>query len=163
MLPELWSYFGPIEVVVLGIVVCGLWWLIRGQFEFPIRRRLRFARALLKQLEVYRSRAGAYPVRSSFSRLVGSDRAAIGQWFPELDEAARGQVPSRIDNNDNGIGQWLYRSNGQDFKLIYFEPSEREQQTILRKFRHLADPERTNPNVHRVGAYGLWSRGAQGW
>jgi hypothetical protein len=152
--------------IVTAIVVAGLCWFLAKRSDslalrFKVWSRLRFARKLKDALENYRAANGAYPLSPTFRPLKGTTRDDISAWLPELSSAAVQKLPRSIDNNSNGIGQWLYRSDGQDFKLIFHQPLPTEAELAFRFYTRYVDPERASQAT--AGAFGYWSHGAMSW
>lgn len=149
-------------VAILSLLLLGgglVWINIRRPYK-RVAERVRVARTIADALARYHAQANQYPVRHNFSPLYGNTGDAVRRWLPELGPSLK-RLPGAIDNNDNGLGQWLYRSDGQDFKLIFHEPTDIEQRIVLQKFRSLADPERISQKS--VRAFGYWSPGAIHW
>jgi hypothetical protein len=65
------------------------------------------------------------------------------------------QLPRDPRGNDVPDQQYLYRSDGKDYKLISHSP---EDYTFVRASR----PELIDP-VREGWAYGFWTEGAVGW
>ena len=148
-------------VLLAGVSILVLFVMRELYYLSRLWGHVRFARTLTEGLEQYHTERGEFPVRPEFAPLVGNTREALKAWLPELPENTLQKLPHTFANNDNGFGQWLYRSDGRDFKLIYFHPSPGEAKAASRYCRGWLDPERAS--LHSVGAYGIWSRGATSW
>jgi hypothetical protein len=153
----------PISAAIVALVGC--WFLLRRATflitRFKVWNRLRFARKLKEALEELRAANGNFPYSPTFRPLQGASREDIARWLPELSSDALEKLPRWVDNNSNGIGQWLYRSDGHDFKLIFHQPLPLEGQFVFRHYTNYVDPERTSEMTAR--AFGLWTPGAISW
>lgn len=114
-----------------------------------------------KALNVYYTQFGSYPVSSGwqgFCSLWGADLGA--NWIPELQSAGViNNTVLPVDTRQEGSAscvndqeQYIYNSDGTDFKLISVMNS-----SLLGVPPNLIDPRRP------TDAFGFWSTGAAGW
>jgi hypothetical protein len=104
-------------------------------------------------LLAYHAAHGSYPVSSGWQGYCSSYGASLGvNWIPELGVA----LP--IDPRDNGscwdspgVGQYIYNSNGTDYKLLSHVPQS------MNVPANLIDPARP------TWAWGWWSSGGAGF
>ena len=83
-------------------------------------------------------------------------------WGKSGKDWIKGLVPNYLESlprdprkNDNPKEQYLYRSNGKDYKLIAHSPGDCR---VVKK----THPERVDPK-RNCWAYGYWTEGAKDW
>jgi hypothetical protein len=148
------------DLILVAAVLIGYSAWRRGQVYYRIWQKLHFAKLLRLGLEEYRGAHGTYPTSPTFRPLRGSTPADVAAWLPLSDEIV-GKLPLTILHRANGGGTWMYRSDGERFKLICHHPPEDEARMAVRNFAQFVDPERSTPE--EAHAYGVWSRGAEAW
>lgn len=114
-----------------------------------------------KMISGYYALYGSYPVSHPDSGHWQGYCSAFGSslgvnWIPELTTAnlANGYLPIDPRNNGscwNNTAQYIYRSNGTNYKLISHSPES------IKVPSNLIDPVRT------TWAWGWWSSGAANW
>lgn len=119
--------------------------------EWPANFERRFAdfSILADALESYRKDHGVFPVSNGSS-------SQKSNWIPELVPKYLTSVP-RDPRNLSSVQnkQYLYISNGRDYKLVAHAPEDFG-------FVSKAFPDRVDPR--RMGyAYGVWTQGASEW
>ena len=110
---------------------------------------------LRRALESYRADHGAYPVSQGFAGLYSSFGASGPDWIKGLVPGYLAQLPRDPRLNDDPANQYLYASDGKDFKLLAHHP---EDCPDVRQER----PELVDP-VRGCFAYGFWTEGAKAW
>jgi hypothetical protein len=79
----------------------------------------------------------------------------LADWIPGLVSAYINALPRDPRNNTTPSQQYIYNSDGKDYKLISYNP---ENITALKKnYPGIADPQRPN------NAVGFWTSGATNW
>lgn len=136
----------------LGTVIIWLAVFSLGMYrEWPAHFERRFAdlSTLADALERYRSDHGVFPVSTGSFSLKPN-------WIPELAPKYLAAVPrdprylSAVQNK-----QYLYISNGSDYKLVVHAPEDFG--FVSKTFPERVDPRRTGH------AYGVWTPGASEW
>jgi peptidoglycan/LPS O-acetylase OafA/YrhL len=126
---------------------------------FPHRgARLADLAALEAALERHRAARGAYPLAPGF---VGAHWGAAGptDWLPGLVPEFLPRVPVDPRATNIAAAQYVYRSDGRDYKLIALNPEDCRLTVFLAPA--LSDPAR---NAGRAClAYGRWTPGAAAW
>jgi hypothetical protein len=145
----------------LLIVTAGLF--IESQ-PINVARRVNDLTDIRNAVGAYREVHGTYP-RSSNEEFTGLYNA----WGPSAEDWIRGLVPRYIARlprdprmSSNGAEQYLYRSNGSEFKLLSFYPED-DCRVIRRRRPELLDPVRGGSGAYVCHAYGFWSQGAAVW
>src|SRR5262245_46268693 len=115
-------------------------------------------------LVAYKNANGSYPIS-----INGQWSGRHNAWGPEADDWIPGLSPQYIKVlprdprlSDNGDEQYLYKSNGKDFKVIVTRP-ENDCPIIARDRPDLLDPQRGFGGDPQCWAYGYWTEGAAGW
>jgi hypothetical protein len=109
-------------------------------------------------IAAYRDENGSYPhsVNDNWTGRRNAWGPSTEIWIPGLASTYISKFPRDPRNNDDGTQQYLYKSNGKDFKLISHFPDDCE--TVKSKRPSMIDPARSPCN-----AYGFWSAGATTW
>lgn len=114
------------------------------------QRRFADFDTIAKALERYRFDHGAYPVTE------GSTSNRKKGWIPELVPDYLSSVPRDPRYlRKNKSKQYLYISNGRDYKLIAHAPEDFG--FVSQRYPELIDPAR-----HEF-AYGIWTAGGSSW
>lgn len=119
------------------------------------QQRIDDLKAISTALEAYRGDNGAYPAPEGESASYGSEGGDRTDWIPGLAPNYIAALPTdpRMVTAENK--QYIYISNGTDYKIIAHAPEDAE---CVRRLRpDLADP------VRDAYAYGFWSKGAAGF
>lgn len=110
-------------------------------------------------LEKYKVEHRQYPISSKggegWDGLYSDYGASRSDWIQGLVPNFLSTLPRDPRNDDLGSHQYLYMSDGANYKLIAHSPSDCEE--ILNKFPKLVDPERN------CWAYGYWTPNAAQW
>jgi hypothetical protein len=109
-------------------------------------------------IAAYRDKNGSYPhsVNDTWTGRRNAWGPSTDDWIPGLAPAYISKLPRDPRNNEDGTQQYLYMSNGKDFKLISSLPDDCE--TVKNKRPSMIDPARSP-----CFAYGFWSAGAAKW
>jgi lysophospholipase L1-like esterase len=112
--------------------------------------------ALKDALEVYKADHGSYPKSSGgFDGLFSNWGESTKDWISALAPKYIVKLPRDPRYDNDGAHQYLYNSNGDDFKLIDHHPEDCDELAALR-------PAMIDP-VRGCGAIGYWTKGATGW
>jgi hypothetical protein len=134
--------------------------VIRQTFEeMPNITEVRDLLEIAYALERYKVDNWSYPISSVGNKGWDGIKSDFGE---SREDWIRGLVPTYIDRLprdprmlDNGIQQYLYMSNGANYKLIAFKPSNCH--LVELSYPSLIDPKRG------CQAFGFWSEGAVHW
>ncbi|MBF0481010.1 MAG: hypothetical protein HQK81_03610 [Desulfovibrionaceae bacterium] len=141
-----------ILALAAGVAV-SFWPVIFPQTNFE--KRLDDFRGIKRLLERYRHDNGGYPVTNEFIGLYANGHTASPAWIPGLVPSYTRALPRDPRQDDDPAHQYLYNSDGKDYKLIAHNVEDCE---AVKKTRpQLIDP------VRDCRAYGIWSSGARGW
>jgi hypothetical protein len=151
-----------IACLVLALLVLGLAVTFVPAILYPNHAaRLTDLLRLKDALKHYRADHGHFPVTHNPD---GHDWVGIGwgdagdNWIPELVPDYLPSVPRDPRNSNVKFAQYLYRSDGQDFKVISLSPEDCQLTILLNPW--LRDETRASPSC---GAYGVWTKGAKLW
>jgi len=109
---------------------------------------------VVSALEKYKAEKGHYPGRPSWDGF-SSKYGPGADWIPGLVPEYIPALPRDRRMHNQAQGQYLYRSDGVDFKLIAHGRPDCE------KFRSM-QPDLVDPKRDCI-AVGFWSPGARGW
>ena len=142
-----WRAVSRPAISILWLAVFSLGMYLEWQANYE--RRFADFSSVANALESYYKDHGAFPISNGSFSLKSN-------WIPELVPDYLAAVPrdprylSSVENK-----QYLYISNGRDYKLVAHAPEDFG-------FVSMAFPERVDPR--RKGyAYGMWSPGASEW
>ena len=124
-----------------------------------IARSISDLRELQKALEMYYADHGSYPSSQggagSWDGLYSCWGDSTPNWIPGLAPTYITKLP-RSPNNSTACNQnYIYNSNGRDYKLIWHHPEN--CQWVKQHYPSLIDPRRD------CWAYGVWTPGARNW
>jgi len=118
-------------------------------------RRLKDLKKIAEALELFYKKHGHYPVSEGFDGLHTAWGKSGKDWIKGLVPNYLESLPRDPRKNDNPKKQYLYRSNGKDYKLIAHGV---EDCSIVKSLHpELIDPKRD------CWAYGYWTKEAEGW
>lgn len=103
----------------------------------------------------YRIKHGSYPVSPQWSGVASLWGPSGPAWIPGLAPEFIPSLPRDPRNHENPEEQYIYRSDGKDYKLIAHHPGDCE--AIQARLPAMRDP------LRKCGAYGFWTPGAAGW
>jgi hypothetical protein len=106
-------------------------------------------------LKEYLRDHGHYPVTQGFNGLYSAWAASGPDWIPGLAPRYVAKLPRDPRKNDIPENQYLYISNGKDYKLVCFFPEDAKHFAAWRP--DMADSTRQNM------AFGFWTKGAADW
>jgi len=133
--------------------------LVCGSLALPFWRDYHRSLADLTQLrgalERYREDTGGYPATSEWSGVLTPEGVERRQWIPGLVPTWLSQLPRDPRRSANPLEQYLYRSDGREYKLIAHGAIDCPR--IEARQPGLVDPQR------RCFAYGFWTAGARDW
>jgi hypothetical protein len=110
---------------------------------------------LVRMLDAYRARYGGYPKSEGFDGLHSSWGRSGEDWIAGLVPEFGPKLPHDPRNNPDPANQYLYKSDGHNYKLIVHHPEDCRM--VKRDLPHLVDP------VRGCLAYGVWTAGAKDW
>ena len=128
-------------------------------------QRVRDLVDLRNAIEAYRADRGRYPESPGPGGWAGLHNAwgvSTPEWIPDLAPRYIAVLPKEPRENANGSNQYVYKSDGTNFKLLVFYP-ERDCEVITKLRPELRDPIRGGGGPYPCHAYGFWSSGAAGW
>ena len=125
------------------------------QFNDTFYRRINDLKAIVQALDAYYSETGAYPVSKGWDGLYASWGGSGVQWIPGLVPEYINKLPRDPRKNSNPAMQYLYNSNGVDYKIIAHSPEDYVH--VARKHPELIDSSKKRK------AYGFWTRNARKW
>jgi hypothetical protein len=136
--------------------------IVLDKLVFPYhRQRLDDLATLKGAFEKFRASSSSFP-RSANG---GRDWSGVGwdgdsaTWLPELVPTYLLRLPVDPRRNNNRYNQYIYKSNGVDYKLLALAPEDCV--LTINEQPSMSDPAR---NVHnQCYAYGYWTPGAMGW
>jgi hypothetical protein len=109
---------------------------------------------LTNALEKFSSDSGFYPISSKWSGFYSFDTLGSKVWIPGLVPVYLTKLPREPRKRANS-SQYLYKSDGKNFKLINHDPPVLHGLDL--PFPLLEDPLRKGFSV------GCWSKGAENW
>lgn len=118
-------------------------------------KRLEDLNKLKKALEKYYSDNGEYPLSKGFDGIYTNWGYSGNDWIKGLSPKYINELPIDPRNTKDASLQYLYKSNGKDYKLISHSPED--CQSVERRNKNFIDPSR------KCGAYGFWTDGAKNW
>jgi 2-polyprenyl-3-methyl-5-hydroxy-6-metoxy-1,4-benzoquinol methylase len=128
----------------------------RGPLQSIRRSRIADLRTVCAALEAYRSKHNSYPLsRGGWDGLRTSWGLSSPEWIPGLVPRYLRTLPRDPRGDNDPEHQYLYRSDGTNYKLISHSPDDIPVVKALRP--ELIDPAREN------WAYGFWTDGAVLW
>jgi hypothetical protein len=148
-----------------SLLVAAIWLALpRPPFSQFNLRRIAHLTDLRNALEAYRKDHQLYPETpaSAWLGLYNGWGGESSDWIPGLAPRYIAVLPRDPRRNADPFGQYLYRSDGADFKLLTLYPGyDCLQVTTARP--DLADPLRGGKGPYRCHAFGYWSPGAAAW
>lgn len=114
-------------------------------------------------LESYKRDGGSYPVSCGFEGYLSFydcpeiPNAPNPCWIVPLGNMGDCPLPRERTGNTDGMSQYVYKSNGRDYKLIYVNPPS------LSVPSERYDPARLPGKRGLPSAYGYWTAGAKNW
>jgi hypothetical protein len=117
--------------------------------KLPAAQRVRDLIAIRDALEAYHSKYGAYPKAETFDGIHSCWGRSSPDWIPGLVPEFLPALPRDPRANDHCGEQYLYRSNGKNYKIITHEPDDCA--TISEMIPDMVDPARG------CNAYGFWT------
>lgn len=118
-----------------------------------LTRRLDDFRRVASALAAYKAAHGQYPLQGKSDLVIGLDPNASA--FSALTPKLLAHLPRDPRNLADPNRQYLYFSNGTDYKFIVHAPENMGR--VLSDMPSLADPRRP------TFAYGIWTAGGAGW
>jgi hypothetical protein len=119
-------------------------------------QRVRDLVKIIYALERYKLDNRQYPISSAgYDGIYTNHGVASQQWIAGLVPKYLDRLPSDPRNSSSGDEQYMYRSNGANYKLIAHNPDDCEK--IKQLFPTLIDPSRD------CWAYGFWTKNAARW
>ena len=122
--------------------------------EYPLPVALPDILMIKNALEVYYKKNNAYPVSDGYSGLYSKWGYSGPDWIKGLAPEYLPKLPRDSRNTDNGDEQYLYFSDGKDYKLLSHIPIRSDMLIVRRFYPELLDPARPG------WAFGFWTEGA---
>jgi len=117
--------------------------------------RLADLKILNQALKRYHADHSAYPVSTGFDGLYTKWGQSKETWISGLTPKYIYALPREPRRNQQPDKQYLYRSDGKDYKLICH--GAEDSQEVAQTTPELMDP------VRKTWAYGYWTEGAESW
>lgn len=133
----------------------------------PSPRTLNRVRDLIdlrNALEAYRTDHGRYPESpgpGAWAAIHNASGLPTPSWIPDLAPRYIASLPRDPRSNLSEAGQYVYASNGTNFKLLALYP-EQDCEVIAKLRPDLLDPIRGG-DPYSCHAYGFWSPGGAKW
>jgi hypothetical protein len=124
-------------------------------------RRLADLDSLKTALERYHQNMGSYPGSADAGTSwngVGW-KGAVEDWLPGLAPSFIPGLPADPRGSENPYNQYVYKSDGRDYKLLSLVPEDCD--LIVRQRPSMSDPARNVYN--QCYAVGFWTPGAAAW
>lgn len=119
------------------------------------RQRLADLDAMRQALAAYKADNSRYPANAAFTSAVAATGKPDPDWIPGLAPRYLPALPRDPARSDDPTIQYLYHSDGQDYKLLAHGGGDC---ALARKTdQALVDPARD------CWAYGYWTPGAANW
>lgn len=153
------SGFTLIELLVV-VAIIGLLSSVVFAALSSARQRARVAESILELRNVntaimsYYAANGSYPVVSGWSGFNSCWGAASVQYIPGIVPTYMPSLPREPLNNTSCNSQYIYSSDGNNYKLIYHDPENCS--VVKASYPNLVDPIRDCTTYY---AYGFWSPG----
>lgn len=106
-------------------------------------------------VESYKNDHGVYPASEGFDGLYNRSGKINAQWIRGIVPDYLPSLPRDPREDFDPSDQYLYNSNGKDYKIIAHHPDDCE--LARRKIPDMIDP------LRGCLAYGFWSTGARDW
>lgn len=119
------------------------------------RQRLADLDALRRALEACKAATGRYPANAAFAGFLAGPGKSDPDWIPGLAPRYAPTLPRDPARSDDPAVQYLYHSDGQDFKLLAHGGGDC---ALARK----TDPALVDP-ARNCWAWGYWTPGAANW
>jgi hypothetical protein len=148
--------------LIPSLVVALLWITVpEAPFSQFNLRRIADLTDIRNALETYRKDHGSYPAtpNAAWLGLYNPWGAETRNWVPGVTPRYIATLPRDPRRNTDPFGQYLYRSDGADYKLISLYPGY-DCLDVVTARPELADPPRGGRRCH---AFGYWSPGAANW
>lgn len=147
-------------IAILAVVAGGGWYWWSQQYDATTKQRLSDLQAVKAALEKYHQANGAYPVSSAWDGLHSQWGESTEEWIQGLAPTYIATLPLDPTHDNPKPSQYLYRSDGKDYKLIAHHTNDCDE--IRRKESGLVDSVR-NKDDGGCWGYGYWTEGAARW
>jgi SAM-dependent methyltransferase len=134
------------DLLGTALVVC-----VRPQASLRVQHLI----SIRDALESFHQAEGRYPCTEGWDGIHSNWGRSAADWIPGLVPRFLPELPRDPRPGSDPSQQYLYRSDGTDFKLIAHAPDDFV--SVTTEHPDFADPTRPG------GAYGLWSAGAAAW
>ncbi len=124
-------------------------------FTYNYEKRIKDLKKIRDALDAYYRKYNSYPKSKGFDGLYSKWGLSGENWIKNLVPVYIDKLPRDPRRNENPMEQYIYRSNGKDYKLIAHGV---EDCNIVKSLNpKLIDPKRN------CWAYGYWTKGAIQW
>lgn len=123
--------------------------------HFHYEKRLSDFTQINTALEAYYKEYGEYPKSKGYDGLFTKWGESSQEWIKGLIPVYIKSLPRDPRGNHDNSQQYLYKSNGKDYKLISHNPEDCKKVKKLNP--SIIDPKRD------CSAYGYWTEGARNW
>lgn len=162
-LPKFWSTLA--RFVVPSMLVGAIWLVVSsGGINPTAAQRIADLTDLRNALAAYHKEHNAYPTTPSggWLGLYNAWGPSSPNWVPDLAPRYISALPRDPRRNPDPTAQYLYRSDGKDYKLLTFYPGV-DCEGVANVRPDLLDALRGGKGPYRCHAYGYWSPGAASW
>ncbi len=139
------------SVLIIAVAVFGLWLPLNAGYD----RNFSDLEEIRSALEQFHADHGSYPVSPGWSGLKSPDGLVTPEWIPGLTPRYLERLPEDPRSKGDPRTQYVYRSDGRDYKLISHGAFDCDQVNSRM-------PERVDP-ARVCYAYGFWTPGARLW
>lgn len=120
--------------------------------------RIQDLKEINKALAKYYKDNNAYPVSNTWAGWKCAFGESKEDWIPGLVPKYISKLPRDPRKDATGYQQYIYYSNGKDYKLISHAPENCNK--IKSEYVELIDPRRDDPR-NQCTAFGFWSEGGR--
>lgn len=155
-----------LKLLIFPAVVLIAFYLYKSFLYEPrhVERRIEDLTVISDALKSFRKNTGRYPTTPA-GDWVGLHNAwgrSQEDWIEGLVPEYLAALPRDPRRDANGSHQYLYRSDGLDFKVLTFYPED-DCAYVKRHRPELLDPIRGGSGQYQCHAYGFWSSGGARW
>ena len=133
-----------------------------AEFNLPMAENYQYQTPVVSDLltiknalDIYYQKNNAYPLSQGWDGIYSNYGYSGADWIKNLVPNYLPYLPRDPRNEDNGEAQYLYFSDGKDYKLISHRPYPLDMIFVQHFYPELVDPHRP------TWAFGFWTKGAE--